>query len=85
MAYVKATDGAVTRVFNLDNPKSRKIFKELINNNTGFNVVVENGTIQPKEFTEAEIKELIDAARTAAKVAKPKLAAPANRLVADEE
>lgn len=84
MKYVKVTDGAVTRFFDLDNPVSRRNYKELINNNTGYSVVVDN-TGHPKEFTETAVKETLDKAREASKKKQTKTVIAPNRSVADEE
>lgn len=84
MKYVKVTDGAVTRFFDLDNPVSRRNYKELINNNTGYSVVVDN-TGHPKEFTETTVKETLDKAREASNKKRTKNVIAPNRSVADEE
>lgn len=84
MKYVKVTDGAVTRFFDLDNPVSRRNYKELINNNTGYSVVVDN-TGHPKEFTETAVKETLDKAREASNKKRTKNVIAPNRSVADEE
>ena len=34
MAYVKVTDGGVIRFFDLNNPKSRAVYNELVKHNT---------------------------------------------------
>lgn len=82
--YAKITDGAVTRLYNLNNPKSKHQYNELINNNTGYNVVVDQ-TGAVKEFTEEQVKTLIDTVQTAAKKKPKKEAAPSNKQVLDEE
>ena len=84
MKYVKVTDGAVTRFFDLDNPVSRRNYKELINNNTGYSVVVDD-TGHPKEFTETKVKETLDKAREASNKKRTKNVIAPNRSVADEE
>lgn len=83
--YAKVTDGAVTRFFDLNNPRSRKVYNELIQNDTGFNVVVEEGSNEPKQFTEAQVKDTIEKARAAAHVAKQKNPVSSNRAVQDED
>lgn len=80
---VKVTDGAVIRFFDLNNPRSRSIYKELINNNTGYRTVVDGG--QPKEFTEEEVKDTLEKARKASGKGKTKTVVDANRAVEDEE
>lgn len=84
MKYVKVTDGAVTRFFDLDNPVSRRNYKELINNNTGYSVVVDD-TGHPKEFTETKVKETLDKAREASGKKRTKNVIAPNRSTADEE
>lgn len=84
MAYVKVTDGAVTRFYNLDNPASKRMYKELINNNTGYCVVVDDAG-HPKEFSENTVKDTFDKARTAAGKKATKNVVAANRSVPDEE
>ena len=84
MKYVKVTDGAVTRFFDLDHPVSRKNYKELINNNTGYSVVVDEAG-HPKEFTESSVKETLDKAREASGKKQTKNVIAPNRSVADEE
>lgn len=83
--YAKVTDGGVTRFFDLNNPRSRRVYKELITHNTGFNVVVGDDNLTPKEFTEEQVKETIEAARAAAKVGKPKQTVSSSRAVKDED
>lgn len=84
MKYVKVTNGAGIRFFNLDDPISRRNYKELINNNTGYSVVVDN-TGHPKEFTEGFVKETFDKAREASGKKQTKNVIAPNRSVADEE
>lgn len=84
MGYVKVTDGAVTRFYNEDNPASRALYKELINNNTGYNTVVEPDG-HPKEFTETQVKEVIQKARRSCSKLEKKTVIASNRAVLDEE
>lgn len=84
MAYAKVTDGAVTRFFDLNNPVSRGIYNELINNNTGYNVVVDQTGNTPKEFSETEVKQQINAARAASAKPVRRNSVPSNKTVADE-
>lgn len=80
---VKVTDGAVIRFFDLNNPRSRSIYNELVRNNTGYSTVVEDG--KPKEFTEEEVKNTLEKARKASGKGKAKTVVDANRAVEDEE
>lgn len=82
--YAKVTDGAVTRFYDLNSRSSKARYNELINNNTGYNVVVDQ-TGAVKEFTEEQVKTAIDAAQTAANKKPKKEAAPSNKQVFDEE
>ena len=82
--YAKLTDGAVTRFYNLDDPKQRSIYKELVNNNTGFNVVVGNDG-KVKEFSEAQVQEVIETTRAAANKRQRKETITPNRQVKDDE
>lgn len=84
MKYVKATNGAGIRFFDLDDPVSRTTFNELINNNTGYSVVVDDAG-HPKEFTETTVKETLDKAREASGKKQTKNVIAPNRSVADEE
>ena len=84
MKYVKVTDGAGIRFFNLDDPISRRSYNELINNNTGYSVVVDDAG-HPKEFTENSVKETLDKAREASGKKQTKNVITPNRSVADEE
>lgn len=84
MAYVKVTDGGVIRFFDLNNPKSRAVYNELVKHNTGFDTVVEpDGT--PKEFTEEQVKKTLEEAIEANGKRKTKAVVASNRAVADEE
>lgn len=85
MKFVKVTDGAVTRFYDLENPKSAAVYKELVhvNHNTGYNVVVDN-TGKPKEFTEAEVKEQIAATRKASAKPQKTVSIPAGRTVVED-
>ena len=84
MSYVKVTDGGVIRFFDLNNPKSRAVYNELVKHNTGFDTVVEpDGT--PKEFTEEQVKKTIEDAIEANGKRKTKTVISSSRAVADEE
>lgn len=78
MAYKAVTDGAVTRFYDQSNPKSRSIFKELLNNNTGYDVIVDNQGYE-REFTEPQVKDIIEKVEASTKARKPKAAASTNR------
>jgi len=84
MAYAKVTDGAVVRFFDLNNPSSKRIYKELVNNNTGYNTVVDQ-TGHTKEFTEEAVKETLEKARKANGKKETKQVVAASRAVVDEE
>lgn len=84
MAYVKVTDGAVIRFYNTSNRASNARYNELINNNTGYNVVVDEAN-HPKEFTEEQVKTTIEAAQTAANKKPRKATVANNRAVKDED
>lgn len=84
MAFVKVTDGAVTRFYDLNNPRSKAVYKELMNHNTGYNcVVLPDGTT--KEFTEEQVKEQINKTRIATGKTARKEIVDSNRGVQDEE
>mgnify|MGYP003293618481 CR=1 FL=1 len=59
MAYKAVTDGAVTRFYDQSNPKSRSIFKELINEKTGYDVIADEQGYE-REFTEDQVKNIIE-------------------------
>ena len=82
--YVKLTDGAVTRFYNLADPKQRSIYNELIDHNTGFNVVVGNDG-KVKEFSEAQVQEVIETTRAAANKKRLKETVNPYRQVKDDE
>lgn len=84
MAYVKVTDGGVIRFFDLNNPKSRAVYNELVKHNTGFDTVVDESGA-PKEFTEEQVKATLEAAIEANGKKKTKTVVASNRAVADEE
>lgn len=84
MASVKVTDGAITRFFDTNNPHSRRLYNELMNNNTGYNTVVDK-TGQVKEFTEQQVREQIEAARQASKQKERKATISAQRAVLDDD
>lgn len=82
--YAKLTDGAVTRFYNLADPNQRSIYNELVDNNTGFNVVVDdNGKV--KEFSEAQVQTAIESTRAAANKKRFKETVNPNRQVKDDE
>lgn len=84
MSSVKVTDGAITRFFDLNNPHSRRQYNELMNNNTGYCTVVSaNG--QPKEFTEQQVREQIEAARKTSNKKERKATLSPQRAVLDDE
>lgn len=83
--YAKVTNGAVIKYYDLNDPKSRSIYNELIQNDTGFNVVVEEGSNEPKPFTEEQVKGTIEEALAASHVAKRKNPVSSNRAVKDED
>lgn len=78
MAYKAVTDGAVTRFYDQSNPKSRSIFKELLNNNTGYDVIADNSGYE-REFTEAQVKNIIEKVEASNTKAKPKTRPASNR------
>lgn len=83
MAFVKVTDGCVSRYFDTSTPKGKHLYKELVNNNTGYNTVVtREGTA--KEFTEEEVKARIEAARTASKKKEQKAVINTSRAVVED-
>ena len=84
MAYVKVTDGGVIRFFDLNNPKSKAVYNELVKNNTGYNTVVDSEG-SPKEFTEEQVKETFEKAIEASGKRKKKTITESSRAVADEE
>ena len=84
MASVKVTDGAITRFFDINNPHSKRLYNELMNNNTGYNTVVDK-TGQVKEFTEQQVREQIEAARQASKKKERKATISAQRAVLDDD
>ena len=78
MAYKGLTDGAVFKFYDQSNPKSRSISKELLNNNTGYDVIADNSGYE-REFTQTEfntIKEKVEASNAKA---KPKAKPASNR------
>lgn len=84
MAYAKVTDGSTTRFYDLNNPRSKAVYKELMNHNTGYNtVIVEDGST--KEFSEAQVKEQIAKARKASGRTARKEIVDTNKSVLDEE
>lgn len=80
MAYKAITDGAVTRFYDQSNPKSRSIFKELINNRTGYDVVADEQGYE-REFTEDQVKNIIEKveASNVKTALKPKAAKSASK------
>lgn len=82
--YVKVTDGAVTRFFNLNDRRSHAIYKELVENRTGYKPVIES-TGAVKEFTEEQVKSTIDKAQTAANKKPRKTTVATGDGVLDEE
>lgn len=82
--YVKVTDGAVIRLLNMDSPAQRNIYNELLNNNTGYEVVVDEAG-KPKEFTEESVKDSIEKALAANNKRKSEVAAPRHKGTADIE
>lgn len=71
MAYKAVTDGAVTRFYDMENKKSRQICKELINEKTGY-VVILDQTGKEKEFTETQVKNIIENVAASSNVNKIK-------------
>ena len=78
MAYKAVTDNAVFRFYNQSNPKSRSITKELLNNNTGYNVIVDNNGFE-RELSEPTVKSTIVTAELLNDKAKPKAKPASNR------
>lgn len=82
--YVKVTDGAVIRLLNMDSPAQRGIYNELLNNNTGYEVVVDESG-NPKEFTEDSVKDSLEKALAANNKRKNEIAAPRHKGTVDIE